>query len=788
MCGFFEPPPLPPPPCCKDQFLSLVECLHLGVVLGLLGTGHLLRQRVLPGEDLHLHQNAGDENAKADGDHAIPPVGPVTVAPNQRRNGKGYHRHKLDQDVQRRARGIFERITHSVAHNACLALFRLLDAELLAELLAVIPGTAGVGHGDGHHAPGGDGAGEHAHEAARAHQEAHRQRGQHRVRPGRQHLPHRGPRRDLHTPVGVGLHVLVGGDLEALAGLDDAVLEAGHLAELAPHLLDDLRRRLAHRHHGQRRKHEGQHRTKEHARKDQRVRHVQLLVRQTGLLLEGGKEREGGEHGGPDGEPLPGGGGGVAQGVQGVRLAPHLLGDAGVHLRQPPGVVRHRPVGVSGQGDAEGGQHAHGGDGHPVLVLDGVAGDDGDAEDQRGGHARDHAHAQALDDNGGGAGHAAVLDGDHGGEVERGEVFRELADQHAGDETDQDTVELVPHVVQDGAHAGGASDEDSAGKVHPLLQRKHERAEVGAPARALLLGGHHEEAQHGRHNAHSRQPERQRHLGVALGQAGGSDDGPDVRLKQVRAHARHVAHVVAHVVRNHRRVVRVVLVDARLQLAYQVGAHVRRLGVDAARHARKQRHRRRSEAKARQNLHGRIVVVVMEGVVVDVELSRVVHDTENFLVRVVIVAHTNKNVHAGYTEETKAHHGESHDRAGGESHLETVIQGASSARNRGTHVAVSGNHHAEEAGQPRQYSAAIKSGHDAHTIGLLLLPGDGEEQAQRSTQNEYEYREVLVLLLEKRNSTGLDFCRKVVELGVVDIRANLGLVEAEPQEEDEKKA
>ena len=43
-----------------------------------------------------------------------------------------------------------------------------------------------------------------------------------------------------------------------------------------------------------------------------------------------------------------------------------------------------------------------------------------------------------------------------------------------------------------------------------------------------------------------------------------------------------VAHVVAHVVGDNRRVARVILGDARFELSYQVGADVSGLGVDAA--------------------------------------------------------------------------------------------------------------------------------------------------------------------------------------------------------------
>ena len=68
-------------------------------------------------------------------------------------------------------------------------------------------------------------------------------------------------------------------------------------------------------------------------------------------------------------------------------------------------------------------------------------------------------------------------------------------------------------------------------------------------------------------------------------------DRADVGLEEVGAHAGHVADVVAHVVGDDRRVARVVLGDAGLDLADEVGADVGGLGVDAAADAREQRDR-----------------------------------------------------------------------------------------------------------------------------------------------------------------------------------------------------
>ena len=75
-----------------------------------------------------------------------------------------------------------------------------------------------------------------------------------------------------------------------------------------------------------------------------------------------------------------------------------------------------------------------------------------------------------------------------------------------------------------------------------------------------------------------------------------------VGLEEVRRHAGAVADVVAHVVGDHRRVARVVLGDAGLDLAHQVGAHVGRLGEDAAAQTGEHGDQRAAEAEAHERV------------------------------------------------------------------------------------------------------------------------------------------------------------------------------------------
>ena len=93
--------------------------------------------------------------------------------------------------------------------------------------------------------------------------------------------------------------------------------------------------------------------------------------------------------------------------------------------------------------------------------------------------------------------------------------------------------------------------------------------------------------------------------GVAQDQRG--DDGDLVGLEEVGRHAGAVAHVVAHVVGDGGGVAGVVLGDAGLDLAHQVGADVGRLGEDAAADSHEQGEQRGAEGEADQDGGGRVL-------------------------------------------------------------------------------------------------------------------------------------------------------------------------------------
>merc|ERR1719359_933616 len=105
---------------------------------------------------------------------------PIVVVLHKWSDSQTDHRHELDEDVQRGAASVLEGVADSVANNARLALVLLLDPELFAELLRVVPGPTSVAHHDSVHAPRRNCACENAHEAPRPDRESDHERDQDR--------------------------------------------------------------------------------------------------------------------------------------------------------------------------------------------------------------------------------------------------------------------------------------------------------------------------------------------------------------------------------------------------------------------------------------------------------------------------------------------------------------------------------------------------------------------------------------------------------------------------------
>ena len=88
----------------------------------------------------------------------------------------------------------------------------------------------------------------------------------------------------------------------------------------------------------------------------------------------------------------------------------------------------------------------------------------------------------------------------------------------------------------------------------------------------------------------------------------GRDQRHRVGLEQIGRHAGAVADVVADVVGDHRGIARIVLGNAGLDLADEVGTDVRALGEDAAAQAREDRDQRAAEGEADQRAQRRLRV------------------------------------------------------------------------------------------------------------------------------------------------------------------------------------
>ena len=321
--------------------------------------------------------------------------------------------------------------------------------------------------------------------------------------------------------------------------------DAGDLTELAANLHNNGLGGLLHGAHGGGGEDEGQHGAHKEAYEDGGAGEGEVQSFGGALLDDvhiGNQKGQSGEGGGADGEALAGGGGGVAQGVQRVGALADL-GRQAAHLGNAACVVGHGAVGVSGQGDTQGGEHAHTGDADAVQTsvkglgesaggvhdLGGSAGgevadQDGGGHNENGGHSGLKAQGDTTDDDGGGAG----LGGGSqllGGLVGVGSVvLGEITDGAAPHQTGYDG----------GIHAPAAHGPQGEGSGQHSRQ---DRGGVGADTQTLeegLLGGilfcaDEEGAQHGADDAAHGQSHGQQHTAVAVaahcGQGEGGQDG-----------------------------------------------------------------------------------------------------------------------------------------------------------------------------------------------------------------------------------------------------------------------
>ena len=157
---------------------------------------------------------------------------------------------------------------------------------------------------------------------------------------------------------------------------------------------------------------------------------------------------------------------------------------------------------------------------------------------------------------------------------------RDREQQHPGDHG------RAPKALVEGAH-----DAVAGAQLH----------EIGARDRGQEAhGADHQREQHQRAGLRAGEEDRpQQH---------GRDEGDGVGFEQVGRHAGAVADIVADIVRDHGGVAGIVLGNAGLDLADQVGAHVRPLGEDAAAETGEDRDQGRAERQADQRLQDRALI------------------------------------------------------------------------------------------------------------------------------------------------------------------------------------
>ena len=268
---------------------------------------------------------------------------------------------------------------------------------------------------------------------------------------------------------------------------------------------------------------------------------------------------------------------------------------------------------------------------------------------------------------------AQVQVADAGVRAARDAVHQPLGDRVEGDRRDdagedQALVERALDVARRRLHGEGADDrgDDRHAAEHERVQRDRGRG---------LLEGQDAEQHHG-------------------------DRGDRVGLEQVGGHAGAVADVVAHVVGDHGRVARVVLGDAGLDLADEVGADVGGLGEDAAAQSGEDRDQRAAEAQADERVHGLLLAAVEDG--------------------------RQQAVVAGHAEQREAHHEQAGDGAAAEGDVE---RGADAAAGGLGHAGVGAHRHvhADVAGGAREDAADHEA--DGDVAVLDEDQGDGQDDA-----------------------------------------------------------
>jgi len=197
-------------------------------------------------------------------------------------------------------------------------------------------------------------------------------------------------------------------------------------------------------------------------------------------------------------------------------------------------------------------------------------------------------------------------------------------------------------------------------------------------------------------------------------QGHGGDDGSDVTLEQVGAHPRHIADVVPDVVRDRCGIERMVLGNARLDFADEVGADVGRLRIDAAADTGEERDRGRTEGKTGDDGD---------------------HLADRLLVRADCRGENGKE--AAEPEDAETDHAQAHHGAAGEGDAESLRQAGPRCVSR-PDVGLGRREHSDETGQTRTEGTRDKRDRDER-MARLVCDSAGEEQGGDDEDKDREH-------------------------------------------------
>ena len=491
--------------------------------------------------------------------------------------------HELDENVEGGARGVLEGITDGVTDDGSGVLGSTLtlatsglEATGFDVLLGVVPGTTSVGGRDGHLDTGDEGTGEETGEGVLAEEDTADDGAEDDEDTGGDHLAE-------GTFGGDGDALLVVGFLSTVGDLGVAELTADFVDHSHGSGTDGL--------HGHGGEPVGEHSTDDETGEDTFVEDVDGLDLGAGDV--GTIEGETDEGGGADGETLADGGGGVTGGVEGVSDVTDFGTHFG-HFGNAPGVVGDGAVGVDGEGDGHGGEHAEGGEGVAEETAHVVGEEDGDGHGGGGGEDGDVAEGETVDDVGGGTGFAGFGDFLDGPVGAGGVVFGGVADEETRPETGVDADEGGGAGGVDGADGEGFGEavhgdevEDDGGTngghdellledgfdVFGLLDAAGDGGEVGGDHADDGAGGGDHEGVH--------------HVSEVGGEfsGGGSNDeggagGFTEGAEQVGAHTGDITNVVTDAVSNDTGVALVIFRDVLFDLADEISTDVGSLGED----------------------------------------------------------------------------------------------------------------------------------------------------------------------------------------------------------------